>query len=74
MQVLEKGSIQAEGLASAEALRPVRFEEEQEGSLASMADGGLEAVQLETGVALKTGFYCGSDGSFGCLEQSWVII
>lgn len=33
MQVLEKGSIQAEGLASAEAPRPVRFEEEQEGSL-----------------------------------------
>lgn len=54
MQVLEKGSIQAEGLASAEAPRPVRFEEEQEGSLAGMADGGLEAVQLETGVALKT--------------------
>lgn len=52
--VLEKGSIQAEGLPSAEALRPVGFEEEQEGSLAGMADGGLEAVQLEKGVALKT--------------------
>ena len=54
MQVLEKGSIQVEGPASAEAPRPVRFEEEQEGSMAGMAEGGLEAVQLEKGGASMT--------------------
>ena len=71
-------SIQAEGLASAKALGPLKFEGEQEDSVAGMVDGGLEGVEVERGGEISCsndlGFYSGSNGSFGCLEQSRVVI
>lgn len=43
-----------------------------------MVDGGLEGVEVERGGEISRskdfGFYSGSDGSFGCLEQSRVVI
>lgn len=43
-----------------------------------MVDGGLEGVEVERGGEISRskdfGFYSGSDGSFGCLEESRVVI